>query len=175
MKVLHIGQLIGGLDIYIRSSISFASGNIEYIIIHGKDDHSRPIYSNGQPVKEYPTSLQRNLNPLKDIRCLYQTVKIIYKEKPDVIHCHSAKGGIIGRIAGFLTGTSTLYTPHGFSFLCSPSKKKQFIYKVLERMSKFNSFMLACGESEQELGISEIGYSKDRVLCWHNCVSVCEL
>lgn len=171
-KVMHIGQLIGGLDIYIRNSITFASGNIEYVVIHGKGDNSKPIYSKGLPVREYLTDLQRDLNPLKDLKVLYQAVRIIRKEKPDVIHCHSAKGGIIGRIAGFLTGTPTLYTPHGFSFLCSPSKKKQWIFKTLERMARLDSVMLACGESEQQLGISEIGYSKEKALCWHNCVSI---
>lgn len=172
MKVLHIGQLIGGLDIYIRNSISFASGNIEYVIIHGRDDNSRPIYSKGQPVKEYLTDLQRELNLIKDIKTLWQAIRIIRNEKPDVIHCHSAKGGVIGRVAGFITQTPTLYTPHGFSFLCSPSKKKQYIYKILERVAKLNSFMLACGESEQCLGIREIGYSNKKALCWRNCAAV---
>lgn len=172
MKVLHIGQLIGGLDIYIRNSITFASGNIEYVIMHGEADNNRPIYSNGKEVKEYKTALQRELSIAKDCRTLWQAIRIIRKEKPDVIHCHSAKGGIIGRIAGFLTHTPTLYTPHGFSFLCSPSKEKQWVYKTLERMARLDSIMLACGESEQELGISEIGYPKERALCWHNCVSI---
>lgn len=172
MKVLHIGQLIGGLDIYIRNSITFASGDIEYVIMHGENDNSKPIYSNGQTVREYATALQRDLNIAKDLKALCQAIRIIRRERPDVIHCHSAKGGIIGRIAGFLTGTTTLYTPHGFSFLCSPSKKKQWIYKTLERMTRLNSYMLACGESEQQLGIDEIGYSERKALCWHNCVHI---
>lgn len=170
MKVLHIGQLIGGLDIYIRNSITFASGDIEYVIMHGENDNNKPIYSNGGVIKEYTTALQRDLNIAKDLKALYQAIRIIRREKPDVIHCHSAKGGIIGRIAGFIMGTPTLYTPHGFSFLCSPSKKKQWVYKTLERMTRLNSYMLACGESEQQLGIDEIWYSERKALCWHNCV-----
>lgn len=172
MKVLHIGQLIGGLDIYIRNSITFASGDIEYVIMHGENDNNKPIYSNGVVIKEYATALQRDLNIAKDLKALWQAISIIRREKPNVIHCHSAKGGIIGRIAGFITGTPTLYTPHGFSFLCSPSKKKRWVYKTLERMARLNSYMLACGESEQRLGIDEIGYSEEKALCWHNCVYV---
>lgn len=172
MKVLHIGQMIGGLDIYIRNSITFASGNIEYVIMHGKDDKSKPVCSQGREIKEYQTALQRELNPLKDCLALWQAVRIIHREKPDIIHCHSAKGGIIGRVAGFLTGTPTLYTPHGFSFLCSPSGKKRWMYKTIERMARLDSFMLACGESEQRLGVSEVGYPEEKALCWHNCVSI---
>ena len=53
MKVLHIGQMIGGLDIYIRNSITFASGSLDYVIMHGKDDYKSPIYCNGKVIKEY--------------------------------------------------------------------------------------------------------------------------
>lgn len=172
MKVLHIGQLIGGLDIYIRNSITFASGDIEYVIMHGENDNNKPVYSDGVVIKEYATALQRNLNIAKDLKALYQAIRIIRRERPDVIHCHSAKGGIIGRTAGFLTGTPTLYTPHGFSFLCSPSKINQRVYKMLERMTRLNCYMLACGESEQQLGIDEIGYPEEKALCWHNCVHI---
>ena len=171
MKVLHIGQLIGGLDIYIRNSIIYASGDIEYVIMHGKGDNSKPILSKGNLVKEYKTRLQRNLNPIKDMLTLIEAVSIIIKEKPNVIHCHSAKGGIIGRVAGFLTHTPTLYTPHGYSFLCSSSKMKKWVYKMIERLTRCSSYMLACGESEQKLGIDEVGYKKEKALCWHNCVA----
>ena len=51
MKVLHIGQMIGGLDIYIRNSITFASGSLDYVIMHGKDDYKSPIYCNGNYIR----------------------------------------------------------------------------------------------------------------------------
>lgn len=51
MKVLHIGQMIGGLDIYIRNTIIYnkVEGN-EYIIACGKDDKHQPVI-NGIEVK----------------------------------------------------------------------------------------------------------------------------
>lgn len=170
MKVLHIGQMIGGLEVYIRNSIEQASGEIEYVIMHGKGDESKPVVCQGVTVKEYLTDLQRDLSVRHDAIALWQAVKIIRKEKPDVVHCHSAKGGIVGRVAGFLTHTPVLYTPHGYSFLCSPKKKTQWVYKMIERVTRLGAWMLACGESEQKLGKEEIGYSEKKALCWHNCV-----
>lgn len=115
MKVLHIGQMIGGLDIYIRNSIIYNNvEDNEYVIVCGKDDKHQPVIRNGIEVKEYPISLFRSLNPLNDLKALIEAVKIIKKEKPDVIHCHSAKGGIIGRTAGWITGVKTFYTASCF-------------------------------------------------------------
>ena len=163
--------MIGGLDIYIRNSIIYnkVEGN-EYVIACGKDDKHQPVIRNGAEVKEYPISLFRSLNPLNDLKALMEAVKIIRKEKPDVIHCHSAKGGIIGRTAGWITGVKTFYTPHAFSYLCTPSKLKRWVFMNIERLTRFKTYVLACSESEQEMAIKEVGYSKEHALVWHNAV-----
>lgn len=55
MKILHIGQMIGGLDISIRNSIIYNKvEGYEYIIACGKDDKHQPIIRNSIEVKEYP-------------------------------------------------------------------------------------------------------------------------
>lgn len=172
MKILHIGQMVGGLDVYIRNSIYYASGDINYVIMRGDSDNSKEVVKNGRVVKEYKTSLQRALNPWKDLVTLFQAICIILKEKPNVVHCHSAKGGVIGRVAGWLTGKPVLYTPHGFSFLSAGSKMGKYLYRTIERLTRLSAYMLACGESECELGMKEVGYKIDKALCWHNSVEV---
>ena len=162
---MHIGQLIGGLDVYIRNSVAYLNDEfIDFVIIHGKDDKSRPVIRNNNIVKEYTVSLSRSLNFWKDLLCLIQVIKLIVKERPDKIHCHSAKGGMIGRVAGLLTQTKTFYTPHAFSFLSSSSKLKYKIFLFLERITRFNSYLLACSESERQMGIKLVGYKEERAL-----------
>ena len=44
MKILHIGQMIGGLDIYIRNSIIYNKvEDNEYVIVCGKEDKHQPV------------------------------------------------------------------------------------------------------------------------------------
>ena len=171
MKILHIGQMIGGLDIYIRNSIIYNKvESNEYVIVCGRDDKHQPVVRNGIAVREYPISLFRSLNPVNDLKALVQAVRIIRKEKPDVLHCHSAKGGIIGRTAGWITGVKTFYTPHAFSFLCTPSKLKRWVFLMIERLTRFRTYVLACSESEQEMAMRDVGYDKQHALVWHNAV-----
>lgn len=127
--------MIGGLDIYIRNSIVYNKTDNEYVIVCGDKDKHAPVIRNGKEVREYHISLYRSLNPFNDLKALIQTIKIIKKEKPDIVHCHSAKGGVIGRTAGWVTGSPTCYTPHAFSFLCSPSKLKKSIVIIQFRPS----------------------------------------
>ena len=48
MKILHVGQMIGGLDIYIRNSIVYAESGYEYVIVHGDKDNNKPIEKYGR-------------------------------------------------------------------------------------------------------------------------------
>lgn len=170
MKILHLGQLIGGLDVYIRNTVTYADDRFEYVIVHGKDDKSLPVIKNGKEIKEYQIDLYRALNPINDTKAIIQAILIIRQEKPEIIHCHSAKGGVVGRIAGFVTRTKTAYTPHAFSFLSSESKIKRWVYLTLERIVKFDSYLLACSESERKMGIDVVHYREDHALVWSNSV-----
>lgn len=170
VKVLHIGQMVGGLDTYIRNTIVYSSDKFEFVVVRSLGDKDNSITKNGIGVKTYAIRLYRQLNPINDFIALCQSIRVIRKEKPDVIHCHSSKGGFIGRLAGFLTGVRTLYTPHAFSFLCTESKWKRYLYIWLERMARLNSYLLACSESEQKLGVDVVHYKKERALVWHNAV-----
>ncbi|WP_437920241.1 glycosyltransferase [Sphingobacterium sp. LRF_L2] len=170
MKILHVGQMIGGLGVYIKNSIIY-NNNISnnYIIVKGDKDGDNPIVKGGQAVKEFRIRLYRSINPFYDSIAIFQLIKIILKERPDIIHCHSAKGGIIGRIAGFLTRTITLYTPHAFSFLAGTGiKRKMFIF--FERVTKLKAKLLACSASELDLGIEVVGYKVENAYLWSNSV-----
>ena len=69
------------------------------------------------------------------IKSNLQTIKIINKIKPDIIHCNSTTGGIVGRICGALTFKPVIFTAHGWAFTDGISKGKQIFYKILEESS----------------------------------------
>lgn len=170
MKIMMIGQLIGGLDSYIRNVIEYTDDRFEFVIVTGKTDNHKPIVRRGAIVKEYCVDMFRALNPQKDLRCLLDTIRIIRRENPDIIHCHSAKGGVIGRIAGKLTKKKTFYTPHAFSFLSAQSGIKRQIYLFFERICRFDSFVLACSNSEKTIAIEQVGYRTSHAMVWNNAV-----
>lgn len=83
MKILHIGQMIGGLDIYIRNSIIYnkVKGN-EYVIVCGKDDKDKlqPVIGNGE--KGYLLPLDADAYADKIIRLVNdKELRISMKEK----------------------------------------------------------------------------------------------
>jgi glycosyltransferase involved in cell wall biosynthesis len=72
----------------------------------GEEDMSYFAAANGvEPV--YIPEMSRELSA-KDIVSLWKVYRRIAREKPDVIHTHTAKAGTIGRAAGFLYRWLTL-------------------------------------------------------------------
>lgn len=171
MKILHIGNLKSGIDTYVRNTVALAGDDFDFVIINGADDDSDPYIRHGKSLKQYSICMYRALNPFKDIKAVIQTIRIIKKEKPDLVHCHSAKGGVIGRLAAFWTGKKSLYTPHAFSFLSADSSSKQKIFLLLEKIAKLNSKMLACAESEKGLGMKSVGFKENDAYVWNNAIS----
>ena len=168
MKIMHICQMTGGVSVYVRNTIQAADGRLDFVIVHGKRDKCRPVYSGVKAVPEITVELTEEFNILRDIRALIQTVNAIKRERPDVIHCHAFKGGLIGRIAGWLTGTRTFFTPHAFSFLKGKNTHQRRFFKIIERLTKFDARLLACSGSEQVLAKNYVKYPHYRCMVWHN-------
>lgn len=167
---MHIGNLKSGIDTYVRNTVEMIDDRFEFVIVNGADDNSKPYMRRGVAVQQYSIEMYRALNPIKDLTAIIQAIKIIRQEKPDLIHCHSAKGGVIGRVAAFLTKTKSVYTPHAFSFLSTTSHKKSRIFLWLERITKLNSKMLACANSEKRLGMEKVGYRENEAYVWSNAI-----
>ena len=59
--------------------------------------------------------LGRSISPMADARAFLKLVALIRRENPDVIHTHTAKAGVLGRLAAILAGSRALkvHTFHG--------------------------------------------------------------
>jgi glycosyltransferase involved in cell wall biosynthesis len=76
--------------------------------------------------------LIRAINPLYDIPAYYQIKKILRELQPDIVHTHSAKAGILGRLAAskLKTQNSRLKTIHGIHGLSFHPYQSQWLNKL---------------------------------------------
>jgi glycosyltransferase involved in cell wall biosynthesis len=72
--------------------------------------------ANGVPLAIVP-SLRRSIHPWRDYVSYRKLKRILREFKPDVVHTHSAKGGILGRAAAWQLGVPTIvHGVHGAPF-----------------------------------------------------------
>ena len=78
--------------------------------------------------------MRRAINPWLDLRSYRILKRILCAERPDVVHTHSSKAGILGRAAAHAVGVPVvIHTIHGMPFHANESALNNFIYKCLER------------------------------------------
>lgn len=65
--------------------------------------------------------MQRHISPLKDLKSLWQMIKVFRKEKPAMVHSMTPKAGLICMMAGKLTGVPVRV--HMFTGLVFPTTK----------------------------------------------------
>ncbi|MBT1180843.1 glycosyltransferase [Bifidobacterium sp. CP2] len=105
--------------------------------------------------------LVRPISPARELRALRAVMRVMREVRPEVVHCHSSKAGVIVRMAVRLCGRRygvrrVFYTPHAYSFQAPEfGGRKRFVFVGLERwMSRHATaltFNVSAGEREAAL------------------------
>ncbi len=92
--------------------------------------------------------LGRELHPIRDLLTLWKLYRIIKKEKPDIVHTHTAKAGFVGRAAAFLAGVPiVIHTFHGHVLHGYFGPLKTGFFRLAERfMARFSNLIIAVSE-----------------------------
>ena len=78
--------------------------------------------------------LGRDINPLGDLAAFFELRALLKKIKPEVVHTHSSKAGILGRLAAAAAGVPVvIHTFHGFGFHPAQSPLKRIFFILLEK------------------------------------------
>jgi len=100
-------------------------------------------------------SLKHPISLLNDIKALFELKKFFKEKKIDVVHTHSSKAGILGRIAAKMAGVKmVMHTIHGFPFHKFQNPVNFFIYLILEKFAaKFCDKLVAVGKEVVDYGL----------------------
>ncbi len=80
--------------------------------------------------------LVRRISPINDLRALFFLLALFLREKPEIVHTHTSKAGILGRVAAFLAVVPVIvHTPHGLIFFGHFGKLKSNIFLWIERFA----------------------------------------
>ena len=110
--------------------------------------------------------LARSISPIKDIKALCKIYRIIRKEQPDIVHTHTAKAGVVGRMAAILAGVPVkVHTFHGHVFEGYFSGPATKVFIAIERfLGRFTDKVVAVSNSvENDVSMRYNIVSKDKV------------
>ena len=153
MRIMHISTrlILGGSQ---ENTVLSCEGQAEaghtvslvYGPIYGPEGSllERVKQHGGIEMIETP-NLVRDLSPLRDLRCYFDLKKIIAQWQPDVVHTHSSKAGILGRLAAWKARVPcVVHTIHGLAFHPFQNKWRNAIYIAAERFAARRCHRIVC-------------------------------
>jgi glycosyltransferase involved in cell wall biosynthesis len=84
----------------------------------GRGEESMAFVADSKGVRvEVIDELHRNISPFRDAHAIVRLARLIRRERPTILHTHTAKAGAVGRLAALLAGRSrppiVVHTFHG--------------------------------------------------------------
>jgi len=98
-------------------------------------------------------TLVRPVHPLKDYLALLHLTRLLKEQKPDIVHTHSGKAGILGRLAAARANVSVIiHHIHGPSFGPFQGNLANTVFTAAERYaSKFTTHFLCTADAMTRL------------------------
>jgi glycosyltransferase involved in cell wall biosynthesis len=133
------GDAVGGATVHVRDMARYLLDRGERATVlvgetQGNQDALREFRRFDIPCRLIP-SLHRAINPAYDIAAVHALSRALGEIKPDLVSTHTAKAGLLGRIAARNAGIPAIYTPHGWAISDRISKTSGRVFRIAERLA----------------------------------------
>lgn len=145
IKVLHVFTVPFSITYFVGKQFEYLqkkSGSQFFVAC--SDPMQLTAMENEYNFTAIPIDISRNINPLKDLKAIYQLYRFIKKNEINTVVGHSPKGGMVAMISAYLSGISNrIYFRHGIFYETSKGIK-QFIFKNVDRISGTLATKVVC-------------------------------
>jgi glycosyltransferase involved in cell wall biosynthesis len=97
-------------------------------------------------------ALTREVHLFKDAQALWQLIRLFRQERPALVHTHTSKAGVLGRVAAWFARVPVIvHTPHGHVFYGHFGPFRSWAFLQIERaLSAITDRLIALTESERQ-------------------------
>ena len=133
------------------------------VVPQGEDDMSYVAAASGIQPLTLP-QMSREIS-VKDAVTIWKLFRLMRRERPDIVHTHTAKAGTVGRLAGMMyralpgktRGCRFVHTYHGHVFHSYYGKFKTSLFLAIERfLARFATDRIVVISQQQRREINEV-------------------
>jgi glycosyltransferase involved in cell wall biosynthesis len=175
VQVITRSDTVGGASVHVRdlAKAFLEQGHEVTVLVGGEGPYTALLHEEDIPSYSL-RHLHRAINPLVDVRAVYELCHILRKLNPDVVATHTAKAGIVGRTACAVLNVPVTFTSHGWSVTDRISSAAGLVFRKIERCSaKFTSRIICVCEYEREVAIrNQIARPEDLAVVYNGIPDV---
>jgi glycosyltransferase involved in cell wall biosynthesis len=166
---------VGGAQTYVASLLPALADRFDVAVAaHGPGPLRDAAADAG--VRFIPLKhVRRPISPWRDVAGLVELVRLLRRERPDILHASSSKAGLLGRLAAHATGVPIrIFTVHGWAF-AAHSGLASSLYRWADRLVRPLTTMTVCvSENDRTAGIRAGTCRAERTVLIRNAVSLDE-
>lgn len=125
------------------------------------------------PIRVIPLeSLKRQISPTHDLKAFSSLLRLMRTERYDVVHFHSSKMGILGRLVAWVVGVpNIIFTVHGWGIGHDQSPLLRRLLGMVEKMiGRLGATIVCVAEHDRQVGIDQGYVPINSTLVVHNGV-----
>jgi glycosyltransferase involved in cell wall biosynthesis len=171
MRILYLitRAELGGAQSHLLQLVRAAAGEHEVTVATGEEgaicEQARALSAKVIVLRH----LRHEPHPWHDLAGLAEICRMIRGEHPDVLHAHSGKAGLLGRIAAKICGVPAVYTAHGFAFTDEAPRWTRAAALIGEWIAaRTGATTIAVSEGECRLAMRHRISSLSRMVVVHN-------
>ena len=156
----HVADLIEGLSAsqsdaaFVDESPTKFLNNCEVHLATGQDGPLVERAKKAGAQVHFLPQLQRAINPLSDVGAVRECADLVREIRPDLIHAHSSKAGIVARLAGRATKVPTVFTAHGWGFSPgTPPARRALAWAFEYAVAPLGSRIICVSEADRRLAL----------------------
>lgn len=125
IRITTVPQSLRGL---LKGQLKFMSENgYEVIGVSSTGDALQDV-AESEGVRTVAIEMTRTISPLKDLQALFRLIQLFRKEKPQIVHTHTPKAGLLGMMAAKIAGVPhRLHTVAGMPLMEATGVKRKIL------------------------------------------------
>ncbi len=132
-KLIRITTAPISLKVLLSGQMKYMRENGFDVVMVSSDGKELKGVKQNEGCRHHIIPMTRRMTPFGDLRCLWLLYRFLKKEKPDIVHSHTPKAGLLAMLAAKFAGVKIrVHTVAGLRFVTT----KGFNRKVLIAMEK---------------------------------------
>lgn len=128
MKIIRTSTIPTSLNVFCRGLFQELKEDGYDLVAVSSPGPALDELEKRENVKAYRVPMQRHISPLKDLKSLWQLIRVFHKEKPDMVHSITPKAGLLSMMAAWICRVPVrLHTFTGLVFPTSTGFKQKLL------------------------------------------------
>lgn len=166
-NLVHITTVPGSLG-FLRGQIGFMKAHGLTIEAISSPGEKLEAFAAREGVSVHAVEMPRSITPLGDLKALRKLVALLKRIKPDIVHSHTPKGGLLGMIAAWLARVPVrIYHMRGLPMMTATGWKRRLLTMTEKISCRLAHRVICVSHSMRQYAINAGLCPAEKIVTFH--------